>query len=368
MFHVGITDYWAGAQNLIEASGILAGDTVLLLADRRSDPLTMETLGVALNAHKAVPMSMVVEPSTRYGTLPKPVLEAMKASDVVIWVWPVFLTFNAAYRAHIKREREDRLPGGTERQRPYFVYFEGTPGLLATDYARFPNALLWTIAEVVKERVANARTVRLEGGHGTELVAEYQGRQLYGMQFGPGDPPGRCHFPWGRCGVYNGNGTANGTVWLDCLQGVAGRLASPVGWRVENGWVVETLGNPEVRDHLDHVFEQHPQSRNLTEIMFGYHPKANVERGLNDPMHWELISKMPWVGLGTPRNVEPYRHVDGAVLNTRLYIDDTLLVDEFGRCQVLDDDRIQAKASEYGDPSSVLASVAHEGHGLGAVW
>jgi len=33
--------------------------------------------------------------------------------------------------------------------------------------------------------------------------------------------------------------------------------------------------------------------------MFGYHPKASIPHGIEDPMHWELISKMPWAGLGT---------------------------------------------------------------------
>jgi hypothetical protein len=49
------------------------------------------------------------------------------------------------------------------------------------------------------------------------------------------------------------------------------------------------------------MFKDIPESNRLVEIMFGYHPKASIAHGIEDPMHWELISKMPWAGLGTER-------------------------------------------------------------------
>ncbi len=51
-------------------------------------------------------MTLVTEPIARYGAVPQAVLEAMHASDVVIWVWPVFITFTPAHRA-MGRKREE---------------------------------------------------------------------------------------------------------------------------------------------------------------------------------------------------------------------------------------------------------------------
>lgn len=370
MFNYRLSDYIVGAQNCIQAGGIGAGEAVLLLGDHRSDPLTIEALEVALTAVGARPSILITEPARRYSGVPAVAIEAMAASDVAVWVWPVFLTFTQEYRREIRflREREENIAAGTQKARPYFVYFEGTPGLLATDYARFPNELLWSIAGKVRDLVGAGTSVRLQNDHGTDLTASYNGQKLYGMQFGPGDPPGRCHFPWGRCGLFNGQGEANGTVYVDAVQGVNGKLTESFGWAVESSRVVEVLGEGEMADHCRRLFRQHPDSDNLIEIMFGYHPKASVARGIADPMHWELISKMPWVGIGTARGKEPFRHMDGAVLNTRLFIDDELLVDEWGRLSVLGDEDVRELAARYGDPDSVLAPVSHEGHGSGALW
>ena len=99
-----------------------------------------------------------------------------------------------------------------DRMKPYHIYFEGNAGLLARDYAKFPNKVLWKLAEKVREVVSAGKVVRIEDSVGTNLTATYDGKRLYGMQFRAGDPPGRCHFPWGRCGVFNGDGEANGEV------------------------------------------------------------------------------------------------------------------------------------------------------------
>ena len=62
------------------------------------------------------------------------------------------------------------------------------------------------------------------------------------MQFRAGDPPGRCHFPWGRCGVFNGDGNANGEVYLSCVQGIAGKLAEPMRWKIKDNVITEVDG------------------------------------------------------------------------------------------------------------------------------
>jgi hypothetical protein len=102
--------------------------------------------------------------------------------------------------------------------------------------------VLWKLAEKVREVVSAGKVVRIEDSLGTNLTAIYDGKKLYGMQFRAGDPAGRCHFPWGRCGVFNGDGEANGEVYLSCVQGIPGMLMEPMRWKVKNSVVIEVDG------------------------------------------------------------------------------------------------------------------------------
>src|ERR1043166_7833884 len=209
-----IADMMTGVRNMIEAADLRQGDQVLLLADTRSDKTTIEALTAGLRFFGANPMTLVTEPISRYGDVPQAVLDAMHASDVVVWGWPVFISFTPAHRAMGRKREESGSQLHEERMKPYHIYFEGNAGLLARDYAKFPNKVLWKLAEKVREVVAAGKVVLLEDALGSNLPAAYAGNRLYEMQFRAGDPPGRCHFPWGGCGVFNGEGQANGEVYL----------------------------------------------------------------------------------------------------------------------------------------------------------
>src|ERR1700728_1971805 len=280
---VNISDMMIGVKNLIESADIQINDQVLLLADTRSDSLSIDALKAGLIAHGACPSVLVTEPIGRYGEVSKLVLDAISAVDVAVWVWPVFISFTPGHR-NMKRKREEvDTQLTTDRVKPYFVYFEGNAGLLARDYAKFPNKILWKIAEKVRDVVGAGRDVRIEDDLGTNLTASYDGSKLFGMQFRAGDPPSRCHFPWGRCGIYNGSGDANGVIYLSCVQGVSGLLTEPMRWEVKNGFVVDVKGGGDVGEETNRLFKKIPGSNKLVEIMFGYHPKASIAHGIADP-------------------------------------------------------------------------------------
>ena len=190
-----VADMMIGVRNMIEAADLRRGDQVLLLADTRSDKTTLEALTAGLRFFGAEPMTLVTEPIARYGEVPAAVMEAMHAADVAIWVWPVFITFTPTHRALGRKREESGTQLHEARMKPYHIYFEGNAGLLARDYAKFPNKVLWKLAEKVREVVAAGKVVHIVDEIGTDLTAAYDGKRLYGMQFRAGDPPGRCHFP-----------------------------------------------------------------------------------------------------------------------------------------------------------------------------
>jgi len=172
-----IADMMIGVRNMIEAADLRRGDQVLLLADTRSDKTTLEALTAGLRFFGAEPMTLVTEPISRYGNVPPAVLEAMRASDVVIWVWPVFITFTPAHRAMGRKREESGSQLHESRMKPYHIYFEGNAGLLARDYAKFPNKVLWKLAEKVREVVSAGKVVRIEDSLGTNLTATYDGQK-----------------------------------------------------------------------------------------------------------------------------------------------------------------------------------------------
>ena len=168
-----VADMMIGVRNMIEAADLRRGDQVLLLADTRSDKTTVEALTAGLRFFGAEPMTLVTEPISRYGAVPQAVLEAMHASDVVVWVWPVFITFTPAHRAMGRKREESGSQLHEDRMKPYHIYFEGNAGLLARDYAKFPNKVLWKLAEKVREVVS----ARQSGAH-RRLVGHKLDRNL----------------------------------------------------------------------------------------------------------------------------------------------------------------------------------------------
>jgi hypothetical protein len=119
----------------------------------------------------------------------------------------------------------------------------------------------------------------------------YDGKRLYGMQFRAGDSPGRCHFPWGRCGVFNGDGQSNGEVYLSCVQGVAGKLTEPMRWKVKDNIITEVDGGGEVGEECKRLFKEVPESNRLSKsVRLTQKPRRS---SIDDPMHWEQSARCP---------------------------------------------------------------------------
>src|SRR4051794_14679987 len=128
VFNLEVADLLQGTMNMIEAADIRKGESVMLLADRRSDPLSIEATTTALKAIGATPMTLITEPIPRYGTVPEAAVEAMQHVDTAVWMWPVFITFTETMQARAKAAGQRRETSGTQlqqqRNRPYHVYFE----------------------------------------------------------------------------------------------------------------------------------------------------------------------------------------------------------------------------------------------------
>jgi hypothetical protein len=105
-----IADMMIGVRNMVEAADLRVGDQVLLLADTRGDKRTVEALNAGLRFFGAEPMILVTEPIARYGDVPQAVLEAMRAADVVSWVWAGLYHLYPCAPRHGTKARGERQP------------------------------------------------------------------------------------------------------------------------------------------------------------------------------------------------------------------------------------------------------------------
>jgi len=354
-----IGDMMQGVKNFIEAAGIAEGDRVLFLADTRSDQPSLQALAAALKVIGATPIVMILDHLERYARVPEEAIGAAAHTDVIVLTWPVFITAGLNTVRKARTSTSDFDPSSGVPGQPKLVYLECAPGVLASSYAHFPNEVLWTIAGRIKQQVMQGSQIRVTCPRGSDLVSTYDPSKLFAMQTRPVEPGGRCHFPWGRCGVFHGAGEANGVVYLDTAQGVDGVFETPMRWEIEKNVVVDIQGG-EVADHMRKLQRQYDQPINFCEIMFGFHPHVPQRVGLDDYMHWAFNSKWAWLGIRVGEGLANSRgqHLDGPCFWSSVYIDDERVMDR-GRLTLCDDPEIRDVASKYGDPEDLLEHITH---------
>jgi len=349
-----------GIKNFIESSDIKENDKVFLLADTRSDAASLSAVCMVLKVIGAIPTVMIMDHLARYRTVPPEALPAAKEADCFVLVWPVFMTSALNQIRQARTATSDVDPSTGVPGQPKLVYLEAAPGMFTSEYARYPNKLLWAIGEKVKAVVGRGHEIHVECPLGSDLTSTYDPSKLYAMQTRPVEPGGRSHFPWGRCGVFHGAGMADGVVYMSCIQGIPGVLDPPMKVTVQENLVVSVEGG-EAATHVRSIMDRSKDIKPLVfdEIMFGFHPKAPQWLADQDYMHWPHNSKAVWVGMGGASETWSRISPDGGVFRASVWIDGEPVMDE-GRMLLLQDPELRALAAEYGDPYELLDSpVSH---------
>jgi hypothetical protein len=57
-------------------------------------------------------------------------------------------------------------------------------------------------------------------------------------------------------------------------------LAEPMRWKVKDSLITAVDGGGEIGEECKRLFKEVPESNRLIEIMFGYHPKASAQHGI----------------------------------------------------------------------------------------
>ncbi|MBI2881984.1 MAG: hypothetical protein HYY21_10340 [Candidatus Tectomicrobia bacterium] len=350
-------DLMEGARNCVRGyTCVTPGEKVILWTDRSGEahPRVVEAFGVAVEeaGAEAILLSSRSVIHRLKEPLQRPVLAAMREADVLLSLQRLE---NAAT---IHNDDLSALLFSTRLRNTAVISL--TPGLLASDWARFPADLLFALYKKVREQSLSAGTdvFRLTDRLGSDLT----GRIPYGYGFKYVEPPKKWQFfPGGEMAELPAP-PVNGRLVFEQLEGFEGFLKEPIRLTIRDQRVVQVEGGEEAR-WLKERMDRYENGNFFCEIAIGVHPKAPLSEGLKTRAmdtiaHRHAGTFHAAVGKwGAPgAKVSSKWHWDGGGLRPTLTLGEVALVRE-GRLTALDDPQVREFASRYGHPDDVLAEV-----------
>ncbi|MEM2004547.1 MAG: aminopeptidase [Zestosphaera sp.] len=295
---------------------VRAGESLLVITD---EPLRNIGLHLWLKARELGAEAVYVEiiPRSVHGEEPpKPVAEAMKASDVVVAPTSKSITHTVARKeAAEKGARVATMPGITE---DIFIR------TMSVDYE-----LVQRVTNAVADVLDEGREVRVVTDLGTDLTFSIEGRRARrstGMLVNPGD---WGNLPSGEAYIAPVEGTANGVVVVDGSMAGVGLLAQPIRIAFRDGVAARIEGDPEAAKLNELLSRYGDEARSLGEFGVGTNPGARVsgvvledEKAMGT-IHIALGSNFDFGG-----RVKAPVHLDGIVMKPSVYVDGRLLMRE----------------------------------------
>ena len=350
-------DLMEGASNCVRGYVCIEpGEKVILWTDRSGEvhPQVVEAFGVAVEeaGAEAILLSSRSVVHRLKEPLQKPVLAAMREADVLL----SFQQLENAATIH-NDDIAELIFYNSPRNTAIISL---TPGLLDSDWARFPAELLFALYKKVRQQALSSGTdvFRFTDRHGTDLT----GRIAYRSGFKYVEPTKKWQFfPGGEMAELP-DPPVNGRLVFEQLEGFEGFLSEPIRLTIENQWVTRVEGGKEARWFKEQM-DRYENGNYFCEIAIGINPKAPISAGLKTKgmdtiAHRHSGTFHCAVGKWANPDVTVLSkwHWDGGGLRPTLTMGEVELIRE-GRLTALDDSEIREMASRYGHPDDVLAEV-----------
>jgi len=298
--------------------GLRDGETVLICTDKLLKKIGRAFQEAAVNMGNETVYVEFLPRKENGEDPPVPVIEAMKASDVVIAPTSKSLTHTPARRAACEAgARVATLPGITE---------ETMTRCLSADLIKIAER-----TEAVARLLDSAGHVRITSPCGTDITFSIEGIKAIaskGLILNPGE---YGNLPSGEAYLMPVEGSAEGVFFVDGSMAGIGSLidSKPIRIRVKKGMAVEISGGKEAEDLNDRLDHTGGLSRNIAEFGVGTNDAAIITGSILED---EKVSGTIHLALGNNvsmgGNVDVPLHLDGLIMKPTVELDGKLLMKE----------------------------------------
>ncbi len=352
-----------GVRNLVAYGGVKKGDEVLIFVDRpNDDPLLIKAMEIVIEEIGATPVVVKAkEWPMKYGVPPNILNHALLGANVII-----------GQTESLNPKSDYMQTALKERGAKYVINQILRADLMASEYATYPNELLFAIGVEVYKRVIQGKRLRVTSPKGTDMSMGIHPRRIGGFNPRRMDLKNYCLKRWGdkepypqACFGIHPEDPANGVAYIDLIHpGLYPPVMfpqEPLKITVENHWATCIEGGQSewLKEILKTKGDEYATW--LGECMWGIHPKA-------EPFGWPTEASDVWrlplhsrpdllhFALGRAIGGGPWSkiHADFYLRNPTVYIDGEKLIDN-GHLLVLEDPEIRKIASKYGEPDQILA-------------
>lgn len=291
---------------------VKAEETVLIVTDIGKTEIA-EAFAYAAKAAGGKTIVSIMEPLRTHGEEPpKPVVEAMKAADVVLMPTTRSLSHTDARREATKNgARIASMPGITQDMM--------SVGGLTADYRRVAE-----LTDKVAAVLENGKSVEVTTPSGTSLSMSIKGRPPLrdtGLYHNPGD---WGNLPAGEACLAPVEGTTQGTLVVDSMGKI---VKEPLRIVVKDGWAKEFKGLDAGK--LEKILKSADENAyNMGELGIGTNPKARLTgRVLEDEkvlgtIHIALGDNTSYIGGHAKSKI----HLDGILLQPTVKVDGQILM------------------------------------------
>jgi len=304
-----------GARTAVEVCmNVKPEETVLVITDTGKVNIA-EAFAYASSALGATTVVSVMRPLARSGLEPpRPVVEAMKAADVVLIPTSTSFSHTDARRgASESGARIASMPGITEDMM--------SVGGLTADYHEVER-----LTNLVSDLLDKGNTVEITTPSGTNLTLSIKGRTCLrdtGLYHAPPNTWG--NLPAGEACLAPVEGTTQGVLVVDSMGGV---VTQPVRVTIKDGWAKKFEGVDAVK--LESLLRKGDDNAfNVGELGVGTNSKARLTGAVLEDekvlgtVHIALGDNSSYPGGHSKSNI----HMDGILLEPTVRIDGALLLD-----------------------------------------
>jgi len=292
-------------------------ETVLVVTDTKELKIA-EAFAYAAASTGAKTVTMVMEPTKRHGDEPpKPVAEAMKATDVVLA--PTYMSLS-----HTEARRNATKHGTRIASMPSIREDTMSIGGLTADYKQVAS-----LTDKLAALMQKAKAAKISTPSGTELTMSIKERPPMsdtGLYHKPGD---WGNLPAGEVCLAPVEGSTNGTLVIDNLVDTALGLSitQPLKVAVKDGWARSFTG-PDATQLQSVLKAADKNAYNIAELGVGTNPKARIignvleDEKVLGTVHVAVGDNTSFTGGHTKSNI----HLDGILFQPTVKIDKRLLM------------------------------------------